>query len=73
MTNPHSPALIDDRIIELEIKISYQEVQVEELRKLVDEQQITIDKMEKALKEIVDKMTSDENSANPEHVRPPHY
>lgn len=63
----------EQRIIDLEIKLSYQEVQMDELHKVVNDQYLIIEKMEKALKDITNKLKSDENSANPNHEKPPHY
>lgn len=63
----------DQRLIELEIKMSYQEVQMDELQKVVNDQYLVIQKMEKTLKEITNKLKAEENSANPTHEKPPHY
>ena len=63
----------EQRLIDLEIKLSYQEVQMEELHKVVNDQYLVIEKMDKALKEISNKLKADENSANPNHEKPPHY
>jgi len=65
--------MIEKRLIELEIKMSYQEAQMEELLKVVNDQYLVIEKLEKSLKEITNKLKSDENSANPNHEKPPHY
>lgn len=63
----------EQRLIDLEIKLSYQEVQMEELHKVVNDQYLVIEKMDKALKDITNKLKADENSANPNHEKPPHY
>ncbi len=63
----------EQRLIDMEIKLSYQEVQMEELQKVVNHQYLTIEKMEKALKTITDRIKAEDSSANPEHQKPPHY
>jgi SlyX protein len=63
----------EPRLIALEMKVSYQEQQIEELQKTVDEQYFVIEKMEKALKTVIDKMKIDDDSVNALHEKPPHY
>lgn len=63
----------EQRLIDLEIKLSYQEVQMEELQKVVNDQYMTMERLEKALKTITDRIKTEDSSANPEHQKPPHY
>lgn len=65
---------MDQNLIELEIKISHQEVAIESLQQAVHEQQMTIAKLEKNLKSLNDRF--DANSApeiGPANQKPPHY
>lgn len=63
----------EQRLINLEVKMSFQEIQIEELLKVVNDQYLVIEKLEKSLKEVTNKLKADENSANPTHEKPPHY
>lgn len=61
----------DQRLIEIEIKVSHQDVLLEELHGVICRQQETIDKLEFSLNKLVDRIQGD--SAQPESVKPPHY
>lgn len=61
---------MESRIIEIEIKIANQENLLEELNSVIYEQQKTIDRLERALKEL-EKANSLE--IGPQNVKPPHY
>jgi SlyX protein len=64
----------DERLIELEVKLSHQEIAIEELQKSLFEQHLTIERLEKKLKLLLDRV---EGSLNPEvgpgNQKPPHY
>lgn len=67
---------MEERLIELETKISYQEHIIGELNEVVTEQQRQIDRMEKELKRIQThlKGISGSGLARPdEEAPPPHY
>ena len=62
----------ESRIIDLESKISHQEIAIEELQKNLHDQSLLIDKLQKALKVLKD---SFEATGEPAHrnEKPPHY
>ena len=64
-----------DPLIELETKISHQEVAIDELKQTVFEQHIAIEKIEKELKRIVDRMAGVDSGPviGPGNEKPPHY
>jgi SlyX protein len=68
--------MIEQRIIELEIKVSHQEVLIEELNQVIYEQQKTTDKLEASVARLVKKLqellAANEESQLP-HEKPPHY
>ncbi|MCF7821023.1 MAG: SlyX family protein [Mariprofundaceae bacterium] len=67
---------MENRIIELEAKLSYQEHMIHELNEVVTRQQKQIDLLESEMKRIQDhlKATSTSQIARPEEeVPPPHY
>ena len=61
----------DDRLIEIETKLSHQEVLIDELNQVLYKQQETIDQLEKALKILVKRLP--ESSTGPANEKPPHY
>lgn len=64
----------EQRLIDLETKISYQDVLVEELRETVFEQYLAIEKLEKTLKLLTDRMhQGDASPLNIVSEKPPHY
>ena len=67
---------MENRIIELETKISYQEHLIQELNDVITHQQKQIDALEVQMKRVRDhlKETSSSQIARPEEeVPPPHY
>lgn len=67
---------MENRIIELETKISYQEHLLQELNEVVTSQQKQIDRLEKDLRRILEHLKASRSSgiARPEEdVPPPHY
>ncbi len=60
----------ENRLIEIETKMVYQDKLVEELNQVVYQQQIKLDELEKIVKELRKKMNDDINTA---HIPPPHY
>jgi SlyX protein len=65
----------DDHIIELEVKISHQEVSIDELKQTVYEQHLTIERLEKELKRLKDRIDVIEGgpTIGPGNEKPPHY
>ena len=66
----------DDRIIELEIKIAYQEDLLQELNKIVGQQQQQIDRLEatcKLLNERIKSLSTEGGSSENIEEVPPHY
>ena len=67
---------LENRIIELETKISYQEHLIQELNDVITHQQKQIDALELQMKRIQDHLKNSSSSqiARPEEeVPPPHY
>ena len=61
---------IENRMIEIETKMAYQEKIVDELNSVVYEQQLKIDILEKKVLDLRKKNVDD---INPAHQPPPHY
>jgi len=66
----------DDRIIELEIKAAYQEDLLQELNKIVGQQQLQIDRLEatcRLLNERIKNLSIEGGSSENIEEVPPHY
>lgn len=63
---------MEERFVDLEIRISRQEDMIDELNKLVYQQQVNIDKLESVLKEMAKRIIELENDRTI-NERPPHY
>ena len=66
----------DQHLIDLEIKISHQEIAIEELRETVFKQQVMIDKLEKSLEIMNDRLKGVADGGfeiGPGNDKPPHY
>lgn len=63
----------EQRLIDLETKLSFQEVLIDDLRKTVDEQYKTIEDIEKKIRRLTDKMVAADQSTKLAHEKPPHY
>lgn len=63
---------MEERFVDLEMRISHQEDMIDELNKLVYQQQVKIDKLESVLKEVA-KRIIDIESDRTINERPPHY
>jgi len=64
----------EERLIEVETKLSYHEHLIEELNEVVRTQQGTIDKLETVIERLIKQL--DESSAKrigPGNEKPPHY
>jgi SlyX protein len=65
-----------DRIMELEIKVAYQEDLVQELNQIVAQQQLQIDRLETAIKllnERIRSLSEDIGQVDNKNEKPPHY
>ena len=65
-----------DHLIELEVKISHQEVAIEELKQETFEQHKRIENLEKELKRLKDRLDSFDGGnspVGPGNEKPPHY
>lgn len=68
--------MTEERLNSIETKITYQELAVSELNEVVIMQQRTIDRMEKQLKELTDKLNDMAELAGSDRggmQKPPHY
>ena len=63
---------MEERVIDLEIRITGQEDMIDELNKTVYQQQLKSDKFEAILKEMASRIVELEND-NPLNEKPPHY
>ena len=66
----------DDRFVDIETKLAYQEDLIEALNKVVSDQQQKIDELEKACRKMVDRLVDLSEafeSAQIEDAPPPHY
>ncbi len=65
----------DAHLIELETKISHQEVAIDELKQTVFDQHIAIEKLVKDLKRLTDRIEGIDSghSVGPGNDKPPHY
>jgi SlyX protein len=67
-------AMNEQRLIDLEIKISHQEVAIDELQTTVFEQHSAIARLEKTLKDITDRLEGvTGKEVGPGNEKPPHY
>lgn len=62
----------DERLTDLEIRLTHQEDMIEELNKVVYRQQVKISDLESILKELAVRLV-DIESNRPLNERPPHY
>ena len=63
----------DQRLIDLETKISFQEVLIEDLQKIVNDQYLSLEKIEKHVKLLENKIEAGSESSAPKNEKPPHY
>ena len=65
----------DDRLNEIEIKLLHQEATTEELRQALDDHHLIIEKLQKELKDLKQKLSGPEDSSEigPQLQKPPHY
>lgn len=66
---------IQTHLIQLETKISHQEVAIDELKQTVFDQHTAIEKLEKALKRLTDRVEGIDGGpqVGPGNEKPPHY
>lgn len=66
----------ENRLIDIEMKLAHQEDMVNELNRVVTDQQSQIARLEQLCRSLVDRMRSMAEAApdgNPADERPPHY
>jgi SlyX protein len=64
----------EQRLIDLEIKISHQEIAIEELQQTVFDQHSIIAKLEKSVKDLTDRIDgATGKDIGPGNEKPPHY
>lgn len=64
----------EQRLIDIETKISHQEFLIEQLNEVVRIQQETIDRLEKSLKIVASRLgETDGKKVGPANEKPPHY
>ena len=62
----------EQRLIDLETKISFQEVLIEDLQKVVNDQYLSLEKIEKNMTFLTEKLKASDASL-PKNEKPPHY
>lgn len=62
----------EQRLIDLETKISFQEVLIEDLQKVVNDQYLSLEKIEKKMKLLTERLKASDSSI-PKNEKPPHY
>jgi SlyX protein len=68
--------MLEERLVAIETKITFQEDLIEELNKTVYQQQKKIDRLEAVCESLVrhiESMAEGRNEGMPAHERPPHY
>lgn len=68
--------MTEERLVELEIKLAYQEDLLQELNSIVAQQQKQMQRLEETCKVLYDRLTSLSAAAEldqPDHQPPPHY
>lgn len=68
--------MIEERLVDIEAKITFQEVLIDELNKTVYQQQQKLERLEAACKSLAGQLqalTEARNEGMPAYERPPHY
>ena len=68
--------MLEERLVNIETKITFQEDLIEELNKTVYQQQNKLDRLERVCESLVrhiESMAEERNAGMPAHERPPHY
>jgi SlyX protein len=65
----------EDRFVDIEIRLTYQEETIRELNKVVCEQQKQIDQLEKSVKKMTEQLkeVAEATGAKIPNEKPPHY
>jgi SlyX protein len=74
--NIQAPLMIEERLLNIETKITFQEDMVEELNKVVYQQQKKLDRLEAMCESLVrhlESLAEERNVGMPLNERPPHY
>jgi SlyX protein len=68
--------MLEERLVNIETKITFQEDLIEELNKTVYQQQNKLDRLERVCESLVkhiESMAEERNEGMPANERPPHY
>lgn len=69
--------MIEDRLVDIETKLAYQEDTVQALNKVVSDQQGQLDRLQKSFEVLIERMQDLrgqlEDTAGPVDEKPPHY
>jgi SlyX protein len=68
--------MIEERLVNIEAKITFQEDLIEELNKVVYQQQKKLDRLEaicESLARHIESLSEERNEGTPANERPPHY
>jgi SlyX protein len=63
----------DQRFVDLETKVAFQEIIIEELKQTMHLQYLSIEKLEKNLKQLTERLKGSDEGIDPSQNRPPHY
>lgn len=63
----------EQRLIDLETKFSYQEMQIEELKQTVHDQFLVIDRLERQVNQLIQQIKQSGESTIRPNEKPPHY
>lgn len=74
--NSRDRPMLEDRLVNIETKIAYQEDLIEELNKTIYQQQQKLDRLEAACRSLaghIESLTAAKDGGMPANERPPHY
>lgn len=74
--NTHNTAMNEDRLIDIETKLTFQEDLIEELNRTVYQQQQKLERLDAIYKSLaghIQSLSEGRNDGMPANERPPHY
>lgn len=63
----------EQRLIDIETKLAYQEAMIEELNRVISSQHLIIENLEKAVQILAKDSRLKTTPPTPKHQKPPHY
>jgi SlyX protein len=63
----------EQRFVDLETKVAFQELLIEELKQSTHTQYLAIEKLEKNLKSLTERLRGTDEGIDPVDKKPPHY